>query len=45
MDKDYGIGKKAAGSVKEAIGKVIGDTKLQADGTAQRAAGTQPRTP
>lgn len=42
MDKDRveGIGKKVAGSVKEAIGKVTGDTKLEAEGTAQKTAGT-----
>ena len=41
MDKDRidGIGKKVSGSVKEAIGKVTGDTKLQAEGTAQKTAG------
>ena len=42
MDKDRvdGIGKKITGSVKEAIGKVTGDTKLQAEGTADKATGT-----
>ena len=42
MDKDRveGIGSKVAGSVKEAIGKVTGDTKLQAEGSAQKAAKT-----
>jgi len=41
MDKDRvdGIGKKVSGSVKEAIGKVTGDTKLENEGTAQKAAG------
>lgn len=41
MDKDRveGGGKKIAGSVKEAIGKVTGDTKLQAEGKADKAAG------
>lgn len=41
MDKDRvdGIGKKVSGSVKEAIGKVTGDTKLEADGIAQKTAG------
>ena len=41
MDKDRvdGIGKKVAGSVKEAIGKVTGDTKLEAEGSAQKTAG------
>ena len=42
MDKDRvdGLGKKVAGSVKEAIGKVTGDTKLEAEGAAQKTAGT-----
>lgn len=42
MDKDRaeGIGKKITGSVKEAIGKVTGDTKIQAEGTAEKTAGT-----
>ncbi|RYE97539.1 MAG: CsbD family protein [Oxalobacteraceae bacterium] len=41
MDKDRvdGIGKKVAGSDKEAIGKVTGDTKLEAEGVAQKTAG------
>jgi uncharacterized protein YjbJ (UPF0337 family) len=41
MDKDRidGAGKKVTGSVKEAIGKVTGDAKLQAEGTADKAAG------
>jgi len=42
MDKDRvaGLGQNVAGSVKEAIGKVTGDTQLEAEGTAQKAAGT-----
>lgn len=41
MDKDRteGLGKKITGSVKEAIGKVTGDTRLQAEGAADKAAG------
>ena len=41
MDKDRvnGIGKKVGGSVKEAIGKVTGNTDLEAEGTAQKTAG------
>ena len=41
MDKDRveGIGKKVTGSIKEAIGKVTGDTKLQTEGTAEKAVG------
>lgn len=43
MDKDRveGIGKKVTGSIKEAIGKVTGDTKLQTEGKADQVAGTQ----
>ncbi len=42
MNKDRvdGVGKKVAGSVKEAIGKITGDTRLQAEGTSQKTAGT-----
>ena len=41
MDKDRidGALKNAAGSVKEATGKVLGDSKLEAEGVAERAAG------
>jgi uncharacterized protein YjbJ (UPF0337 family) len=41
MDKDRleGIGKQAAGSIKEAAGKVIGDAKIQAEGSAEKNAG------
>jgi uncharacterized protein YjbJ (UPF0337 family) len=41
MDKDRiaGSAKQAKGSVKEAIGKVTGDTKTQAEGAAEKAAG------
>ena len=35
-----GAGNKAAGSVKEGIGKLTGDAKLQAEGTAQKAGGS-----
>ena len=42
MDEDRieGVGKKVTGSVKEAIGKVTGDAKLQAEGKADKMAGT-----
>lgn len=42
MDKDRveGLGKKVSGSIKEAIGKITGDTKTQAKGVAEKAAGT-----
>jgi uncharacterized protein YjbJ (UPF0337 family) len=41
MDKDRveGAGHQAKGSVKEAVGKVTGDKKTQAEGTAEKAAG------
>ena len=41
MDKDRveGSGKKMSGSVKEAAGKITGDTKTQNEGAAQKAAG------
>jgi uncharacterized protein YjbJ (UPF0337 family) len=41
MDKDRiaGAAKEIKGSVKEAIGKVVGDAKLQSDGKAERTAG------
>ncbi len=34
-----GAGDKAKGSVKEAAGKVTGDSKLQAEGKADKAGG------
>ena len=41
MDKDRiaGSANQVKGSVKEAIGKVTGDTKTQAEGAAEKAAG------
>jgi uncharacterized protein YjbJ (UPF0337 family) len=41
MDKDRveGIGKQVKGSIKEAIGKVTGDTKTQAEGTTEKVEG------
>jgi uncharacterized protein YjbJ (UPF0337 family) len=41
MDKNriIGSGKQIKGSIKEAVGKVIGDAKLQVDGKADRAEG------
>jgi uncharacterized protein YjbJ (UPF0337 family) len=41
MDKDRiaGAAKGIKGSVKEAIGKLVGDAKLQSDGKAERTAG------
>ena len=41
MDKDRIIGsaKEAKGKVKEAVGKAVGDSKLEAEGTADRIKG------
>jgi uncharacterized protein YjbJ (UPF0337 family) len=41
MDKDRIAGsvKQAKGAVKEAVGKVTGDSKLRAEGQADRAEG------
>jgi uncharacterized protein YjbJ (UPF0337 family) len=41
MDKDRisGAADQAKGSIKEAAGKVTGDTKLQAEGTLDKAEG------
>ena len=41
MDKDRvaGAAKEIKGSVKEAIGKVVGDAKLQSDGKAEQTEG------
>lgn len=41
MDKDRmaGTAKQAKGSLKHLAGKMLGDTKLQAEGTADKAAG------
>ena len=42
MDKDRveGVVEKAKGAVKDVIGKVTGDTKLQAEGKTDKATGT-----
>jgi uncharacterized protein YjbJ (UPF0337 family) len=41
MDKDRveGVGHQVKGAVKEAAGKVTGDSKLQAEGKTEKAAG------
>jgi len=41
MDKDRsaGIGRKVTGFVKQAAGRITGDRKLQAKGTAEKTAG------
>jgi uncharacterized protein YjbJ (UPF0337 family) len=38
-DKMHGAANKAAGSVKEGIGKLTGDEKLQAEGKMQQVKG------
>jgi len=46
MDKDRidGAANKVKGSIKEAVGKVTGDTKTQAEGKAQKTAGKAQNT-
>ena len=41
MDKDRVVGsaKQVKGAVKETIGKVVGDSKLEAEGKADKAEG------
>jgi uncharacterized protein YjbJ (UPF0337 family) len=41
MDKDRieGAAKQVNGNIKEAIGKMTGDTKVEAEGVAEKAAG------
>jgi uncharacterized protein YjbJ (UPF0337 family) len=41
MDKDrlIGAGKQMLGCMKQAVGKLVGDSKLQADGKADQVAG------
>ena len=41
VDKDRiaGSAKQVKGAVKEAVGKVVGDAKLQAEGKADKAKG------
>ncbi len=41
MDEDRlkGMGNQIKGAVKEGVGKVTGDTKTQAEGTADKAKG------
>ena len=41
MDKDriVGAAHQAKGAVKDALGKLVGDPKLQADGKAEKAEG------
>ncbi len=46
MDKDRikGAAEQAKGSIKEAAGKVTGDSKLQGEGKADKAAGKAQNT-
>jgi uncharacterized protein YjbJ (UPF0337 family) len=39
MDRIIGAGKQMIGSAKEAIGRLVGDAKLQVDGKAEQVAG------
>ena len=41
MDKDRiaGVGHQIKGAVKETVGKITGDAKTQAEGSAEKAAG------
>jgi len=41
MDRNriVGSGKQIKGSIKETVGKIVGDAKLQLDGKADRAEG------
>ena len=41
MDEDriVGSGKQVKGAIKEAVGKAVGDSKLQADGKADKIEG------
>lgn len=38
-DRIIGSAKQVGGSIKEAIGKIVGDPKLQIDGKAQQVEG------
>lgn len=39
-----GAGRKAAGSIKQAVGKAIGSERLQAEGAAEKAVGSAQNT-
>jgi uncharacterized protein YjbJ (UPF0337 family) len=41
MDKDRieGVAHQAKGAIKEAVGKVMGDAKTEAEGAAEKSAG------
>lgn len=38
-DSDPGVSKQVSGSLKEAIGKITGDTETQVDGAMEKKAG------
>jgi uncharacterized protein YjbJ (UPF0337 family) len=44
-DKADGIGRQVTGSLKEAIGKVTGDAKTQAEGQAEKQDGKRRADP
>lgn len=46
MDKDrvQGVGHQVKGAVKEGAGKVTGDTKMEAEGKAEKVAGKAQNT-
>lgn len=39
-----GAGRKAAGAVKQAVGKAVGNDRLQAEGAAEKAVGLAQNT-
>ena len=41
MDKDRvdGVGKQVSGAIKAAVGKLTGDSKTEAEGTAEKTGG------
>jgi len=43
-DRLEGIGKKFSGSIKQAVGKITGDTKTEAEGAAEKTAGKAQNT-
>lgn len=43
-DKISGLANEAAGNVKQGAGKLVGDTKLQAEGKAQEVKGEAQQT-
>lgn len=43
-DRVKGIGKQVSGSIKEAVGKITGDTETEAEGAAQKTAGKAQNT-